>query len=150
MAATLHIQIDPHSGIPVYRQIMDQIKYYVASGAIREGAQLPSIRELAQSLTVNPTTIVKAFNELVHEGVVELRQGKGAFVMAHASGISAEDRDRALHRIARQLAVEAAQMGATPQRVMEIVDDELTSLLGERHEPMLPMKLRVFGKGNGA
>ncbi len=146
MSVNLHFQIDPQSGIPVYRQVMDQIKYYVASGAIKGGDQLPSIRDLAQSLTVNPTTIVKAYNELVHEGVMDLRQGKGAFVSAQTSDFSVADREKALRRISRQLAVEAAQMGATPERVLEIVDDELTSVLGERQEPMLPMKLRVLEK----
>ena len=144
ISVNLHFQIDAQSGIPVYRQVMDQIKYYVASGTIREGAQLPSIRELAQSITVNPTTIVKAYNELVHEAVIELRQGKGAFVAARESDFSVEDRDKALRRIARQLAVEAAQMGATSQRVLAIVDEELTTMLGEKQHAELPMKLRVL------
>ncbi len=150
MSANLHFQINPHSGIPVYRQVMDQIKYYAASGAIRGGDQLPSIRELAQSITVNPTTIVKAYNELVHEAVIELRQGRGAFLSHQASDCSVEDREKALHRIARQLAVESAQMGARPERVLEIVDAELALILGERQEAMLPMKLRVLGRESGA
>ena len=54
----LHLQVDPHSGVPVYRQMMDQVKYYIASGVLRPGAQLPSVRELAQFLRVNPTTVV--------------------------------------------------------------------------------------------
>ena len=54
----LHFQINPHSGVPVYRQMIDQVKYYVASDALKAGDQLPSIRELAQSLAINPTTVV--------------------------------------------------------------------------------------------
>ena len=143
MATRLHLQIDSLSGLPVYRQIMDQIKYYIASGALVAGDQLPSIRELAQSLTVNPTTVVKAYTELVHEKVIELRQGKGAFVAPGGPGLSDEDRDRAVRRIARQLAVEATQMGMGAQRVLGIVDEELTAMLGERAEPQATVKLKV-------
>src|SRR6266513_2427138 len=58
MATMLHFQINPHSGVPVYRQVIDQVKYYIASGGLKEEDQLPSIRELAQSLAINPTTVV--------------------------------------------------------------------------------------------
>ena len=75
----LHLQIDPHSGVPVYRQMMDQVKYYAASGILKTGDQLPSIRELARALSVNPRTAEKAYGELQQEGVVELRQRGGAF-----------------------------------------------------------------------
>ncbi len=124
----LHFQIDPHSGVPVYRQMMDQAKYYVASGVLRVGDLLPSIRELAAALSVNPTTVVKAYTELEHEGVIEMRQGKGAFVAAPAARMSEAERRRALQRLARQLAVEAAQMGAAPDVVLRVVQDELDRL----------------------
>ena len=81
----LHLQIDAHSGLPVYRQMVDQIKYYVASGTLKPGNQLPSVRELAQQLSINPTTVVKAYNELEHEQVIDLRHGKGAFVAERSS-----------------------------------------------------------------
>ena len=147
MAVRLHIQIDALSGLPVYRQIMDQIKYYVASGALVAGDQLPSIRELAQALTVNPTTVVKAYTELVHEEAIELRQGKGAFVAATSNPLSREEQDKAVRRIARQLAVEATQMGMAPERVVRIVDEELTAMAGERAETKAPVKLKVMSPG---
>jgi GntR family transcriptional regulator len=147
MAVRLHIQIDALSGLPVYRQIMDQIKYYVASGALLAGDQLPSIRELAQALTVNPTTVVKAYTELVHEEAIELRQGKGAFVAATSNRLSQDDQDKAVRRIARQLAVEATQMGMVPERVIRIVDEELTAMAGERLETKVPVKLKVLSPG---
>ena len=124
----LHLQIDPQSGVPVYRQVMDQTKYYVASGALKAGDQLPSIRELARMLAVNPTTIVKAYTELQHEGVIEMRHGKGAFVADAAMRLSGEERRNALRRLARQLAVEAAQMGAPADEVLGVVRDELEAL----------------------
>jgi GntR family transcriptional regulator len=126
----LHLQIDPRSGIPVYRQMMDQIRYYIASGTLQPGDQLPSVRELAQSLSVNPTTVVKAYNELQHEQVIELRHGKGAFVLAHSPRFSARERDRALRRIAQQLAVEAGQMGASLDQVQAMLEQEWADLYG--------------------
>jgi GntR family transcriptional regulator len=123
--------------------MMDQVKYYVASGTLSPGDQLPSIRDLAQALAVNPTTVVKAYNELVHDSVIELRHGRGAFVADAARTLSARDREKALRRTARQLAVEAAQMGASAPDVLALVDQELTAVLGERAEGDLPMKLRV-------
>lgn len=124
----LHFQIDPHSGIPVYRQLMDQIKYYVAGSTLRSGDQLPSIRELAQSLAVNPTTIVKAYTELEHEEVIQMRHGKGAFVGEGAVRRSERQREKALRRLARQLAVEAVQMGATLEEVTQVLNEEMRDI----------------------
>lgn len=135
----LHLQIDPHSGIPVYRQMMDQIKYYVASGSLRAGDQLPSIRELAQALTVNPTTVVKAYTELEHDEVIEMRHGKGAFVTESATRLSDREREKALRRLARQLAVEARQMGATPEVVLRVLNEEFSEIAG-RNLGTLPQK----------
>ncbi len=131
MADLLHLQIDPHSGIPVYRQMMDQVKYYVASGALKPGDQLPSIRELARNLAVNPTTVVKAYTELEYEGAVEMRQGRGAFVAENAVRLSDRMREKALRRLARQLAVEANQMGADADLVVRVVKEELEHLGGQ-------------------
>ena len=124
----LHFQIDPHSGVPVYRQLMDQVKYYAASGVLREGHQLPSIRELARALSVNPTTIVKAYSELEHEGVIEMRQGKGAFVARPDAGMTDARRREALRRLARQIAVEAMQMGASDDLALQVVREELEKM----------------------
>ena len=146
MASALHFQIDPRSGVPVYRQMIDQVKYYVAAGTLAPGAQLPSIRELAERLTVNPTTVVRAYNELVHEEVIELRHGKGAFVARSTASMSTKEREKALRRIARQLAVEATQRGAAVSQVLAIVQDELEAVQGERAEVELPVKLSVLAR----
>jgi len=127
----LHLQINPNSGVPVYRQVMDQIRYYVASGLLTPGAQLPSIRSLATSLAVNPTTIVKAYSELRHGGIVEIKQGKGAFVAESGGALSESQLRSALKQLARQLAVEAAQMGASAELVMKVVQEELQKV---RHD----------------
>ena len=128
MAKMLHFQIDPHSGIPVYRQMMDQVKYYVASGTLLPGDQLPSIRELAQQLSVNPTTVAKTYSELEHEAVIEMRHGRGAFVAEATTRLSDREREKALRRLARQLAIEASQMGAPDEQVLRVLQQELSDL----------------------
>ena len=133
MLKPLHLQIDPHSGVPVYRQMMDQIKYYAASGVLQPGDQLPSIRDLAQKLSINPTTVVKAYNELQHGEIIEMRHGKGVFVTERSIRMSDREREKALRRIARQLAVEAAQMQAPPSVVLRIVEEEMTDI-SEKHD----------------
>lgn len=124
----LHIQITPSSGVPGYRQIMDQVAYYVASGSLKPGDALPSIRELAGRLAVNPSTVVKAYGELAHQGVVEMRQGKGVYVAGGVRRIPASELKRALRTEARRLALGAKQMGAARDLVHEILDEELDRL----------------------
>jgi GntR family transcriptional regulator len=129
----LNLQIDPHSGVPVYRQIMDQVKYCGASGLLKPNSQLPSIRELALALSVNPTTIVKAYNELQHEGVIEMRHGKGAF-LADAPRMRDAQRKQALRRLARQIAVEAVQMDAPTELVVQVVTEEIEAMRATVHD----------------
>jgi GntR family transcriptional regulator len=95
-------------------------------------------------MAVNPTTIVKAYTELEHEGVIEMRHGKGAFVTATASGMSLHEREKALRRLARQLAVESTQMGASVNQVLGVVQEELEALQGVRNEAAVPIKLAVL------
>jgi GntR family transcriptional regulator len=75
---------NPASGIPIYRQLIDQVRHAVETGALRAGEQLPGIRRLSEELVINPNTVAKAYRELEHEGVIELRHGAGAFVAANA------------------------------------------------------------------
>jgi len=74
------IKPNPSSGVPIYLQLMEQVKHAIETGALRSGEQLPGIRKLAEDLIINPNTVVKAYRELEHEGVIELRHGAGAFV----------------------------------------------------------------------
>src|SRR5216110_467343 len=75
---------NPSLGVPIYLQLMEQVKHAVETGALRAGEQLPGIRPLAEELVINPNTVAKAYRELEHEGVIELRHGAGAFVSATA------------------------------------------------------------------
>src|SRR5262247_1264728 len=71
---------NPSSGVPIYLQLMEQVKHGIETGALRPGDQLPAIRPLAEELVINPNTVAKAYRELEHDGVIELRHGAGAFV----------------------------------------------------------------------
>src|SRR5438105_13827487 len=86
-------RLDSKSGVPIYRQIQDQIRYGVASGLLALGEQLPTVRALAVELSVNPNTVIKAYSELEREGLLNTEQGSGTFVSAQPS-VSAEPKDR--------------------------------------------------------
>ena len=76
----LTIHINPSSGVPIYRQIMDMIKDAVMSGQVKPGEQLPSIREIAESMTINSLTVLKAYNKLEAIGIISTKRGMGTFV----------------------------------------------------------------------
>ena len=76
---------NPSLGVPIYLQLMEQVKHAIETGALQPGDQLPGIRPLAEELVINPNTVAKAYRELEHEGVIELRHGAGAFVSANGA-----------------------------------------------------------------
>lgn len=71
---------NPSSGVPVYRQLVEQVRHAIETGALRPGEQLPGTRTVAEDLVMNPNTVAKAYQELEHQGVIEMRKGLGAFV----------------------------------------------------------------------
>src|SRR5580765_6187689 len=86
---------NPALGVPIYLQLMEQVKHAIETGAVRPGEQLPGIRPLAEELVINPNTVAKAYRELEHEGVIELRHGVGAFVTRGAQPKKAAAKVRA-------------------------------------------------------
>ena len=76
------------SGRPIYLQLMDQIKHAIDTGALRPGDQLPAIRALGEELVINPNTVIRAYRDLQHDGVIELRHGSGAFISDSVAGRS--------------------------------------------------------------
>ena len=117
----MHIPLDHHSGEPIYRQIVEAIKYRIASGQLAAESQLPSIRELAQALVVNPRTVIKAYEELQQDGVVVLRHGRGVFVTEPRSTLPVRERRRKLEELARRMLSEAACLGAGPEEVLDVL-----------------------------
>ena len=74
------MSLNPSSGIPLYLQLIEQVKHAIETGAIRAGEQLPSVRQMAEDLVINPNTVARAYRDLEQEGIIELKHGSGAFV----------------------------------------------------------------------
>lgn len=117
----MQIQITPQGGVPIYLQVMQQIKYLVASGRLQPGDELPSIRALAEELIVNPNTIARAYRELEIEGVVEKRRTAGTFVSDSGSPIARKERLKTLKQRIDQVLVEAFQMGFGLDEVLKLI-----------------------------
>jgi GntR family transcriptional regulator len=131
MAAEFLFQVFPTSGLPIYRQLVDQVRRHVASGRIAPGDFLPSVRQVASELEVNPMTVSKAYSLLERDGVVELARGQGMRVAERsgANGSLAARRDR-LVPLVEQLLAEAYQLSISDGQVKALVD----RLIKERDE----------------
>lgn len=117
----MHFRLDHHGGEPIWRQIVEQVKYRIAAGQLAPNNQLPSIRLLASDLKINPRTVVKAYEELRHMGLVVMRQGQGVFVTDRRVDTTVAARRRILGDMSRRLLAEASRLGAESEEVMEIV-----------------------------
>ncbi len=115
----LHIQFQ--DGVPIYLQVMQQIKYLVASGRLQTGDELPSIRALAEQLVVNPNTIARAYRELEVAGVVEKRRTAGTYIAETGSPLARKERMKQLKERVDQLLVEAFQMGFELDDVIKLM-----------------------------
>jgi GntR family transcriptional regulator len=113
------IRLDEHSGVPVYRQIIDQVRGGVAHGALQAGDQLPTVRQLAVDLAINPNTVVRAYRELELSGLLETNQGTGTFIRAQEITGSKQERARQLAQIVSDCLARAGAAGFTVQDLME-------------------------------
>ena len=119
---------NPSSGVPIYLQLMEQVKHSIETGALRPGEQLPGIRPLAEELVINPNTVAKAYRELEHEGVIELRQGAGAFVSAAARARKLTDRLRAGQSEVAAAVERLRARGVTDEEIRRMFEAELAGL----------------------
>src|SRR6185369_11709666 len=118
-------QIDFKSGKPVYLQLADQVRYAAASGSLRPGDPLPSIRPLAEELRVNRNTIAKAYTELENQGVIETLPGKGCFVLPNNSPLKKDVRRKLLIEEIDQAIVQAHHLQVAPSEFVELVRERL-------------------------
>jgi GntR family transcriptional regulator len=121
------LMLDIHSGTPVYRQIMDQVRGAIASGALVAGDQLPTVRQLAVDLEINPNTVVRAYRELELGGLLETHQGTGTFISAQKMKRADAERVRQLTQIVADC---VARVGAAGFTVDEVIE-ELRGLAAE-------------------
>ena len=112
-------RLDDRSGVPIYRQIIDQVMGGISSSALAEGDQLPTVRQLSVDLTVNPNTVLRAYRELEIGGVLETQQGTGTFISRPPAGPDHVERQRQLSQMVSEFAARAADAGFT---LRELVD----------------------------
>jgi GntR family transcriptional regulator len=115
-------RLDSHSGVPIYRQIQDQIRYGIASGLLLGGEQLPTVRALAVELSVNPNTVIKAYTELEREGVLTTEQGTGTFVAAGKSPVlSDQSRLAKIESLCLEFLAQASRYGFSTDDVLKAI-----------------------------
>jgi len=119
---------NPSSGVPIYLQLMEQVKHGIETGALRPGDQLPGIRPLAEELVINPNTVAKAYRELEHEGVIELRHGASAFVSKNAGAKQLTEKVRAGQAVVAAAVERLRGRGVTDEEIRRLFEAELAGL----------------------
>ena len=117
------IALDLRSGMPVYRQIIDQVTGGMAAGALVAGDQLPTVRQLAVDLSINPNTVIRAYRELEIRGVLETHQGTGTFIGSQKVQRDDAERQRRLHQLVGEFVARAGSAGFTLDEVLEPLRD---------------------------
>jgi GntR family transcriptional regulator len=128
----LLVQIDTHRGVPLYRQVMDQVTRMIVSGELAEGAQLESVASLAARLKINPMTISKAYGFLVEGGLIERRPGVGLFVRAVASDRKRKVKQTLLAEALGRSAALAAQLGLDEQAAVGLFVEQFRQTKSRR------------------
>jgi GntR family transcriptional regulator len=128
MAAPLHLHVTPGDDVPIYRQIVRQVREAVASGRLRPGEQLESHRVLAHRLVISPLTVKKAYDELEHDGLVETARGIGTFVRRDVRPAPEPERREALRAAVRRLVHEAHLSDVAPDELLALVSEEANRL----------------------
>ena len=116
-------RLDLHSGVPVYRQIIDQVTGGMASGALAPGDQLPTVRQMAVDLAINPNTVVRAYRELEIRGVLETQQGTGTFISEKKVKRDDVERQRQLNQLVSEFVGRAGAGGFTVKQLIEQLRD---------------------------
>jgi GntR family transcriptional regulator len=123
----VRLVIDSQSGVPFYRQIIEQVKFAISRGDLQPGDQLPTVRQLAVDLSINPNTVVRAYRQLETESVLETQQGSGTFVGRQKPEIDRLEKQRMLDQILRELLARGSNYGFT-------LDDMLDGLRQRKEE----------------
>jgi len=129
----MRLNIDPDSGVPVYLQIAQGIKRSIALGSLREGEQVPSVREVAETLTVNPNTVAKAYQHLEREGIVVTRKGVGTFVADGEVSISERERRHSVGAILDRALIEAQHLRLERDEVAALFTERLAEIFAGTH-----------------
>jgi len=112
-------RLDNGSGVPVYRQLIDQVQAGIATGSLAIGYQLPTVRQVAVDLAINPNTVMRAYRELEIRGVLDTQQGTGTFIAAQQPKIDDDDRTRRLDQLLDEFVARAGSGGFTLEEILE-------------------------------
>ena len=129
----MFIRIEPSSVAPIYRQIMDQIKYQIAMGILRPGDKLPSVRQLAEELAVNYNTTLKVYNELCRENVLRVDRGKGTLVADQQQTISLSQRKKTMATTLRETAVQAIHLDISLEQAQQLFAQEYKAIAAQKN-----------------
>ena len=116
-------RLDAHSGVPVYRQLIDQVQAAVASGVLSAGDQLPTVRQVAVDLAINPNTVLRSYREMEIRGLLDTQQGTGTFVADRKVEYSRDERDRQLGQLVGEFVSRAGAAGFTLKQLMKALRD---------------------------
>ena len=111
--------LESKSGIPIYRQIIEQVKYAITSGDLKPGDQLPTVRQLAVELSINLNTVIRAYRELEMEGVLEMQQGSGTFVSSKKPEIDHLEKQRMIDQLVTEMLTRASSYGISGEDIAE-------------------------------
>ena len=114
----MDFRIDPKSGVPFYRQVIEQVKFGVARGDLQPGAQLPTVRQLSVDLSINPNTVIRAYRQMEIEGLLETQQGSGTFIGHRKPEIDQLERQRMLDQILTDMLARASSYGLSLDEVL--------------------------------
>jgi len=121
----LKIFVDTRSGVPIYKQIVQQIEKGIMGGLLKPGDQLPTVREVALELTINPNTVARAYRELEHGGLIESIQGRGSFIAADLPRPTVEDKETIIKEKIEELVREARQLNISPAKLEKMFKNAL-------------------------
>ena len=126
----MYIRIDHNSGVPISTQMVDQITYLAISGVLTSHEKIPSVRNLATELKLNPTTVARVYRQLESEEIIYTQRGKGSFVSPRRSGLMEDEKCRRLTPDVRALVLEAGRLDLKSDTLLEMIQDELDALHG--------------------
>ena len=116
--------LNPNSGVPLYVQLQQQLQHRILSGQLRQGTQLPSVREFSTELHINPLTVTKVYQILEREGFVETKHGIGTFVCHQSPGLTIDARRLQIGPALEQLVVEALHLGLSEKEIQALLSDK--------------------------
>ena len=118
-AAPFTFRLDPRSGVPVYRQLIDQVQAGIASGNLASGEQIPTVRQVAVDLEINPNTVLRAYRELEIRGVLDTQQGTGTFISDRKVTLDDAEHGRQLEQLVSEFVTRAGAGGFTVKELMD-------------------------------